>query len=95
MDFNINNYTKQDLQEMFELSCDYGLTLVDIQENKLRENILNDKLITQDIKNKTVIFLNEAKDLLSKDLTKINNNNSHDVQERNPINKKFKYRHAI
>jgi hypothetical protein len=85
MDFNINNYTKQDLQEMFELSCDYGLTLVDIQENKLRENILNDKLITQDIKNKTVIFLNEAKDLLSKDLTKINNNNSHDVQERNPI----------
>ena len=84
MDFNINNYTKQDLQEMFELSSDYGLTLVDIQENKLRENILNDKLITQDIKNKTVIFLNEAKDLLSKDLTKINNNNSHDVQERNP-----------
>ena len=83
MDFNINNYNKQDLQEMFELSSDYSLILVDNQEKKLRDNILNNQSITQDVRNKTILFLKEAKDVLLQEarFTKIDDNN---VQEKTP-----------
>ena len=57
MDFNLKNYTKPELQDMFELPSDYNQELVDIQEKKLRENIVNNQSIRENIKNKTLLFL--------------------------------------
>ena len=96
MDFNLNNYTKTELQDMFELPSDYNQELVDIQEKKLRENIVNNQSIRENIKNKTLLFLKEAKQLLLTDVanfyntqfdlkpTPIDTDNNHDVQERKP-----------
>ena len=96
MDFNLSNYQKNELQEMFELPSNYNQELVDIQEKKLRDNIVNNQSIQENIKNKTLIFLKEAKQLLLTDVanfyntrfdlkqTPINNDNNHDVQERKP-----------
>ena len=81
---------------MFELPSDYNQELVDIQEKKLRDNIVNNQSIHENIKNKTLIFLKEAKQLLLTDLanfyntrfdlkpTPIDTDNNHDVQERKP-----------
>ena len=96
MDFNLKNYQKTELQDMFELPSDYNQELVDIQEKKLRDNIVNNQTIHENIKNKTLIFLKEAKQLLLTDLanfyntrfdlkqTPIDSDNNHDVQERKP-----------
>ena len=96
MDFNLTNYQKPELEEMFELPTNYNQELVDIQEKKLRENITNNSTINEDIKNKTLIFLKEAKQLLISDLanfyntrfelkhTPTDNDTNHDVQERKP-----------
>jgi hypothetical protein len=81
---------------MFELPSDYNQELVDIQEKKLRDNIVNNQTIHENIKNKTLIFLKEAKQVLLTDLanfyntrfdlkpTPIDSDNNHDVQERKP-----------
>ena len=96
MDFNLKNYQKTELQDMFELPSDYNQELVDIQEKKLRENIVNNQSINENIKNKTLLFLKEAKQLLLTDVsnfyntrfdlkpTPIDSDNNHDVQERKP-----------
>jgi len=96
MDFNLKNYQKTELQDMFELPSDYNQELVDIQEKKLRDNIVNNQTIHENIKNKTLLFLKEAKQLLLTDLanfyntrfdlkpTPIDTDNNHDVQERKP-----------
>ena len=96
MDFNLTNYKKNELEEMFELPSDYSQELVDIQEKKLRENIFNNSSINENIKSKTLIFLKEAKQLLLTDLanfyntrfdlkpTQTDSDTNHDVQERKP-----------
>ena len=56
MDFNLKNYQKNELQDMFELPSNYNQELVDIQEKKLRENIINNPSIDENIKNKTLFF---------------------------------------
>ena len=93
MDFNLNNYQKTELQEMFELPSNYNQELVETQEKKLRDTIINNQSINENIKNKTLIFLQEAKQMLSRDLANFYNSrfelkpiqtdaDNHDVQER-------------
>jgi hypothetical protein len=96
MDFNLKNYQKTELQDMFELPSDYNQELVDIQEKKLRENIVNNPSIHENIKNNTLLFLKEAKQLLLTDINNFYNtrfdlkpiqiepDTNHDVQERKP-----------
>ena len=96
MDFNLKNYQKNELQEMFQLPTDYNQELVDIQEKKLRENIVNNPSIDETIKSKTLVFLKEAKQMLITDLANFYNtrfdlkpieidaDTNHDVQERKP-----------
>ena len=94
MDFNLSNYQKPELLDMFELPSNYNQELVDIQENKLRENIINNQSIDENIKNKTLLFLQEARKLLLPDVANFYNtrfelkpthtesNTNHNVQER-------------
>ncbi len=67
-DLNINNYKKNELTEMFDLPPNYGRDLVDIKETKLRESILNNKEIKDDVRMKTIYFLTEAKKILLGDV---------------------------
>ena len=63
-DLNIKNYKKQELADMFELPPNYDKNIVEIKESKLRDSIINNSEINQDIKIKTINFLAEAKNIL-------------------------------
>lgn len=63
-DLNINNYNKSELIEMFDLPPNYDKNIIEIKETKLRENILNNNKISEEIKMKTINFLVNAKNIL-------------------------------
>jgi hypothetical protein len=65
---NINNYKKNELIEMFDLPTNYDSQLVDIKEAKLKESILKNKEIKNEVRMKTIYFLTEAKKILLGDV---------------------------
>ena len=75
-DLNINNYTKKELEDIFELPLNYDESIVEMQETKLRQNIISDKGVVSLTKTNTLKFLNEVKQILIKN---IKNNNSDNI----------------
>ena len=63
-DLNIDNYTKAELIDMFQLPSSFDQNIVEIQETKLRDNILKNNKIDKDTQSKTVNFLIQAKKIL-------------------------------
>jgi hypothetical protein len=63
-DLNIENYTRGELIEMFELPTDFDRGIVDIKEAKLRETIFNNTQISKDTKVQTINFLTKAKNII-------------------------------
>jgi hypothetical protein len=63
-DLNIQNYKKHELIRMFELPDNYDRAIVEIKESKMKENILNDKDISETIRMKTIQFLSSAKNII-------------------------------
>lgn len=70
-DLNIKNYKKRELEDIFELPATYDKTLVTRKETFLREKILADKTIGEQIKQNTFRFLKETKDMLIADLNSV------------------------
>uniref|UniRef100_A0A6C0ERP4 Uncharacterized protein n=1 Tax=viral metagenome TaxID=1070528 RepID=A0A6C0ERP4_9ZZZZ len=79
-DLNIDNYTKDELADMFELPANYDKTIVEIKENKMRDGIINNRELNKDIQLKTINFLIQAKNIL---LNTSNNNNKQPIQNNN------------
>ena len=50
-DLNIKNYTITELEEIFELPSNYDESILEIQETKLRQNIMTDRSIISVTKN--------------------------------------------
>lgn len=63
-DLNIDNYTKDELVSMFGLPNNFDKNIVEIQETKLKESILNNNEIQKDIMIKTINFLIKAKNII-------------------------------
>jgi len=63
-DLNIENYTRDELIQMFELPTNFDKNIVDIKESKLREGIVNNNTINKDTRVKTINFLLEAKSII-------------------------------
>jgi hypothetical protein len=63
-DLNIKNYKHSELEEVFELPPNYDASIVEMKETKLRQNIMSDSSISQDIKTKTIQFLDSIKKTL-------------------------------
>lgn len=63
-DLNIDNYTKQELVEMFELPANFDENIVEMKETKLRDNIINNRTINKDTQVKTIQFLTKAKNII-------------------------------
>ena len=63
-DLNIENYTRDELIQMFELPNNFDKNIVDIKETKLREGIMNNKEINKDTQIKTLNFLLKAKNII-------------------------------
>lgn len=65
-DLNIENYTIMELEELLGLKKNYNEDTINIQINKLRNNILNDKTVEHFTKNHTIQFLaNVAEKLIN------------------------------
>lgn len=63
-DLNINNYTIKELEDIFELPLNYDESIVEMQETKLRQNILGDKGVIPSTKTTTIQFLSKVKNTL-------------------------------
>jgi hypothetical protein len=63
-DLDINNYTKEELMDIFELSPKYDKNILDMRELKLRDSIINNKEITKDTQFNTIQFLVKAKNII-------------------------------
>lgn len=74
-DLNINNYTIKELEDIFGLPLNYDESIVEIQETKLRQNIINDKAIISSTKTNTLAFISQVKN-------KIVDN----TKQKNPLN---------
>jgi len=77
-DLNIDNYTKEELLQIFELPLNFDKNILEIKESKLKNNINNNNEIDEETRKKTSQFINNAKDKLLKDiygeLQKLNKN---------------------
>jgi hypothetical protein len=63
-DLNIDNYTRDELIEMFELPSNFDKRAIEMKEAKLIENIMNNREINNDTKSKTINFLRKAKTII-------------------------------
>ena len=66
-DLNLKNYTKVELEEMFQLTPTYTDTELLQKEQVLRENILSDGAVDQIVKIQTLKFIEQAKQILLAD----------------------------
>lgn len=73
-DLNIENYTPQELIEMFDLPPNYDSNILNSKESKLRENIINNREIDNITQQKTLNFLVEAKKIILNKKDEKNNN---------------------
>lgn len=71
-DLNIDNYSRDELIEMFELPPNFDRNIVAIKELKLRDTIINNKEISKETQTETINFIIKAKNIILND----NNDNS-------------------
>lgn len=63
-DLNIENYTRDELIQMFELPLNFDKNILEIKQAKLRDSIFNNKEINKDTQTKTIQFLIKAKNII-------------------------------
>lgn len=85
-DLNINNYSKSELVDMFELPKIYDRNLIEIKETQLIDNIINNKEINETTKLKTLEFIKKTKQILLKE----SNVNEDYLKEINVYNTDYK-----
>jgi hypothetical protein len=73
-DLNIENYTRDELIQMFDLPSNFDRNIVEIKESRLKDSILNNKDINKETQFKTVNFLIKAKNIILNDSQNQNNN---------------------
>jgi len=66
IDLNIDNYTKEELLELLEIPNDYNNSIIEFKTNKLKKAIENNKSVDANLKEKTLEFLENAKENLKK-----------------------------
>ena len=90
-DLNINNYTLKELESIFELPSIYDDTVIKSQENKLRQNIMNDNNTPISVKNNTLSFITQITETLinnsKKNTTIINTSKDNSPTFTSPFSK--------
>ena len=71
-DLNVNNYTKDELIEMFELPPNFDANILEMKEAKLRENIFDTNEVSEDTQKKILDFLVKAKESIKTELQTAN-----------------------
>jgi hypothetical protein len=63
-DLNIDNYTRDELIDMFELPSNFDKNIVEIKEAKLRDTIINNNAINKETQLETINFIVKAKNII-------------------------------
>lgn len=63
-DLNVENYTRDELIEMFELPNNFDKNIIDIKEDQLKNSIINNKEINKETQINTMNFLIKAKNII-------------------------------
>jgi hypothetical protein len=63
-DLNVENYTRDELIEMFELPNKFDKNIIDIKEDQLKNSIINNKEINKETQINTMNFLIKAKNII-------------------------------
>jgi hypothetical protein len=79
-DLNIDNYSRDELIEMFELPQNFDRNIVEIKELKLRDSIIHNRDINNETQSETINFIIKAKNIIL-------NGNSDKSSENAIINK--------
>lgn len=66
-DLNIDNYSKQELMDMFELEHPFDRNMLEIKETKIRDKLWKNRQVDDATKERTLTFLSKAKLLLMED----------------------------
>ena len=80
-DLNINNYSRDELIEMFELPFNFDKNILDLKEIKLKDNIFNNKNINKDTQLNTLIFLSKAKNIILNDENSLQQNSLQQMKQ--------------
>jgi len=94
-DLNIENYTVDELSEMFELPENYDIQAIEVSEKKLQDGVTNNREIDKKTQLKTVDFLVKAKQMLMKDPALLKTNRM-TIQEKisEVFNSDYKLQHT-
>ena len=63
-DLNIDNYTRDELLEIFGLPKNFNNNMIDIKEARLKDSIINNKEINKETQVKTLNFIIKAKNII-------------------------------
>jgi len=75
-DLDVNNYGKNELEEIFDLAPGYDIKALTDSETKLKSGISSDNSIQPNVKDKTIKFISNAKMMLMNDLNTPSSANS-------------------
>jgi hypothetical protein len=80
-DLNIDNYSRDELIQMFELPTNFDRNILEMKETKLRDNIIKNTEINKETIMKTLNFIVKAKNIILNNNTQ-NNNNKTTLQKK-------------
>jgi len=83
-DLNINNYSKDELIQMFDLPTNFDRNILEINETKLRDSIINNTEINKETQTQTLNFIIKAKNIILNGRQNQNQNN-----KNTPLQKKI------
>ena len=69
--FDIRNYTINDLKDIFELPNNFDSNIIEIKETKLREKLLRNPKLTPKLKQDTIQFITSAKIKLQENIKNV------------------------
>ena len=78
-DLNINNYSRDELIQMFDLPTNFDRNILEINETKLRDSIINNTEINKETQSQTLNFIVKAKNIIlnrTQNLNQKQNNNT-------------------
>lgn len=63
-DLNIDNYSRDELIDMFQLPSNFDKNILEIKETKLKNTIINNNTISKETKTQTINFISKAKNII-------------------------------
>ena len=88
-DLNINNYSRDELIQMFDLPTNFDRNILEINETKLRDSIINNTEINKETQSQTLNFIIKAKNIILNGVQNGVQNRNQNQSNNTPLQKKI------